>query len=525
MTLNLPVSSVRLDTKRKWPLPCIAQGRWILGLGIVLSSLRATCTYADDATLISTYAQKAESETSERGLAIRKSGESGANAAVTWLKGEGSPDQKIRIMKLLGSMGMSALGARPTLAEFAESASEPVKGEAIKTLKSLDLYERCGLSEIPKTAKLFALGANKGEGKLDFQIGDSKDAVGQIDVIVTETGRPVVLALSAYKPVLWRVGITDGVELAGVIVYGYQPQALIGISRDVPHRILVPGKESHNCPIPAVREGSLTDKDEADLLALTGLSVDGTLRLGLGGRVFAGPELQRGSTAVHYSDDIPLDRYVTESHLKPGKAGVEQLVTQGRVRRPTEAELKELREVLAAQDTQRAGMVPTATDGLYVVMRDLTFPPGLTGTEKQMFLVPKGVPRPKGDPGESIVFRLDEYIRQPDTTPKPMTVVAIPPRWPYWDRRYGDYYRSYRNAPPPPFYFRRGMNCDVLWGGSWFAGILEDESGGRFRVHYPNWDRQWDEWVSLVRIRCPGRIPMYPNREGYLVAPEYYYVR
>lgn len=479
---------------------------------------------ADTAALLTAFAQKGESETSERALTVRNLGEPGAEAATKWIKGDAPIDQKMRVMKLIGLMGMTALSARPTLGEFAESASEPLKSEAIKTLQTLDLYERCGLSELPANAKLFTLGANQGEGRLDFQIGDTKDPVGQIDVVVTETGRPIVLALSAYKPVLWRVGALDGVQIAGVLVYGYQPQALIGIGRDVPHRILIPGKESHDCPIPAVREGSLTGKDEADLRALTGLSPEATLRLGLGGRVFAGPELQRGSTAVHYSDDIPLDRYVTATNLKPGKSGVEQLLSQGRVRRPTEAELLELRATIAAQDSKRAELVPTAADGLYVIIRDLTFPPGLIGPDKQTFLVPKGVPRPKGDPGESIVFRLDEFIRQPDTTPKPMTVVALPPRWPpsYWDGRY--YYPGSRRGPPPPaanFRFRAGMNCDVLRGSSWWAGIIEDEMSGRYRVHFPNWERQWDEWVGAWRIRCPGRIPMYPNREGYLIVPEF----
>jgi len=52
------------------------------------------------------------------------------------------------------------------------------------------------------------------------------NAAKQVDVFVTETEKPVYLVLAAYDQTIWSLQIADGVELDGIAVLGYEPQAL-----------------------------------------------------------------------------------------------------------------------------------------------------------------------------------------------------------------------------------------------------------------------------------------------------------
>jgi len=55
-----------------------------------------------------------------------------------------------------------------------------------------------------------------------------------VDVHVTFTGAPIVLIVSAYEQVFWRVKIDKGAQVVKVIVGGYHHQSVEGVPKDVP---------------------------------------------------------------------------------------------------------------------------------------------------------------------------------------------------------------------------------------------------------------------------------------------------
>ena len=90
-----------------------------------------------------------------------------------------------------------------------------------------------------ETAKVYAFGVYKGKKPVQVVLGGNNHEVTQVDIIVTETNHPVVLVLSAYDPVVWRIGQVKNAKVLGVVVGGAEPQAVIGLDKDVPQKTLI----------------------------------------------------------------------------------------------------------------------------------------------------------------------------------------------------------------------------------------------------------------------------------------------
>lgn len=63
---------------------------------------------------------------------------------------------------------------------------------------------------------------------------DGLAKAGRVNVEVRPTAKPVVLVLTSYYPVDWRVKLAAGARIAQVIVSGYNPQEVRGVPADVP---------------------------------------------------------------------------------------------------------------------------------------------------------------------------------------------------------------------------------------------------------------------------------------------------
>ena len=81
--------------------------------------------------------------------------------------------------------------------------------------------------------KLYAAGAYSGR-KLGFQIDQSGNEAGRIDVGVNRPGEAVALMLGSYDPTVWHVGWSRGTRIVAVLVGGYHRQVVTGLPRDVP---------------------------------------------------------------------------------------------------------------------------------------------------------------------------------------------------------------------------------------------------------------------------------------------------
>ncbi len=79
-------------------------------------------------------------------------------------------------------------------------------------------------------------------------------SVGQVDVFVTETTRPVYLMLAAHDETLWSLQLAEGARLDGVAVFARRPQALANAPEDARLAFTVrDGSQQRRCFIPPQR--------------------------------------------------------------------------------------------------------------------------------------------------------------------------------------------------------------------------------------------------------------------------------
>lgn len=55
-----------------------------------------------------------------------------------------------------------------------------------------------------------------------FMTSNAIEWTGQVDVLVTETERPVFLYLASYDPVLWNIQLAPGAKIDGIVVNAYE---------------------------------------------------------------------------------------------------------------------------------------------------------------------------------------------------------------------------------------------------------------------------------------------------------------
>lgn len=52
--------------------------------------------------------------------------------------------------------------------------------------------------------------------------------MGAVEVSIRRSSKPVVLVLSSYEPVLWRLKLESGAKLSAVLVSGYYDSQVVG---------------------------------------------------------------------------------------------------------------------------------------------------------------------------------------------------------------------------------------------------------------------------------------------------------
>ncbi len=117
---------------------------------------------------------------------------------------------------------------------------------------------------------------------------------------------------------------------------------------------------------------------------------------------------QRSYTQYSY----PQQRAETSSGSNPPpvpgqkEQGLDQLMREGRLRRATPRDVEIWRNATGSTRVPKFdGYGPNEPiNGYYVVMREMTYPEGLYGAHSVTFIVPRGVPRPYGNPGHSRVL-------------------------------------------------------------------------------------------------------------------------
>ncbi|MFT3806552.1 hypothetical protein [Arenimonas sp.] len=261
---------------------------------------------------------------------------------------------------------------------------------------------------LPTQFKVYAAGAYSGR-KLDFQIDDSGHEATQMDIAVNEDAMPVVLMLGAYEPTVWNIGWSPRTKILAVFASGYHRQAVAGLSPSVP-----------------VINSSYDNKGPCGYFYLSeeNLGQLNPISRRLFGQPVARAYLVRNGSAS--LGEGTASGYVTNNSRPPesfrdraaplaGEAGLRDAVAKGLLR---EARSSDLDAWKAAYDTANrrdmpplSGAAPRSSGSrdflmhnAYVVIKAMQIPAGLYGAHSATFIVPRGVPRPTGDPGHSRIL-------------------------------------------------------------------------------------------------------------------------
>lgn len=263
----------------------------------------------------------------------------------------------------------------------------------------------------PATFKVYAAGAYAGR-TLDYQIDDSGHQATRIDVAVRSKREPVVLMLGAYEPTVWNIGWGHGTRIAAVLVSGYHRQAIAGLPADVP--VLNSTHENRGpCGYFYVAEDQLQRLNP------------------LAARVFGRPvdmvhPARNGSVSIGDAHDTePL---VTSSRIGPdsfrnaaaplaGEAGLREAVASGHLREARYSDIRAWKDAFDAIERENNRLPPVAggtfdqgrdesasLHNAYVVLKPMRIPAGLHGAHAATFIVPKGVSRPTGSLGHSVIY-------------------------------------------------------------------------------------------------------------------------
>jgi uncharacterized membrane protein len=263
--------------------------------------------------------------------------------------------------------------------------------------------------KLPSDFSVYAAGAYSGK-KVSFQIDQSGHSGTQIDVDVNQPGKPIVLMLGAYEPTIWNISLSPETKVLAVLVGGYHRQVIAGLSPRIPSLISTYDNRGP-CGYFYVSPDNLVGLNPL-ARRVFGRPVDAVYPA-TDGRVVIGaamPTNSRSSAASGFSPESFRDK----SAPLAGEAGLEEAVLKGLLRRATAADAEAWVDAVIQNTPQRdipyvagQGVPRPPKPGMhnaYVVLAAFTYPAGLFGAHSATFLIPKGVPRPQGNPGHSSIY-------------------------------------------------------------------------------------------------------------------------
>lgn len=263
--------------------------------------------------------------------------------------------------------------------------------------------------KLPSDFAVFAAGAYSGR-KLAFQIDQSGHEATQMDVAINSPNKPVVLMLGAYEPTIWNISWSDNTKILALLVGGYHRQAVAGLEKGIP--LLNSSYDNKGpCGYFYVSPDTLAPLNPLSRRVF-GRPVDMVFPA-TKGNVVVGEQVPAG-TKLLTSAETTSESFHDKSAPIAGPAGLEDAVRRGLLRKATAADAEAWSDAVAQNSPQR-DVPPVAGQGVpkppkpplysaYVVLGPFTYPSGLYGGNSAIFLIPRGVPRPEGNPGHSAVY-------------------------------------------------------------------------------------------------------------------------
>jgi hypothetical protein len=214
---------------------------------------------------------------------------------------------------------------------------------------------------------------------------------------VNEPHRAVVLVLGAYEPSIWTVKWSASTQIVGVWISGYYAQQIAGLGKGIP-LLRSNYTDGGTCPHFYIAEQQVAQVSSA-VNKVLGRGID-KLVLASNGRV----AISSGAAAASYQ---PAETRSVESFRDvtvplAGDAGIEELLRSGKLRRATQRDYNQWRALSGGQAPRITVSALGGSNELfrtYVVLRSMTIPADLYGAKLVTLIVPRGVERPRGDPG------------------------------------------------------------------------------------------------------------------------------
>lgn len=269
----------------------------------------------------------------------------------------------------------------------------------------------CGFTglNLPEGYALYAAGAYAGR-KTSFQIDQSGHEGTQIDVVANSASKPVVLMLGAYEPTIWNISRTARTQILAVLVGGYHRQAVAGLEKEIP--LLISTYDNRGtCGYFYITPDNLAPLNPL-ARRVFGRAVDMVFPAEKGSVVIGEP-LAPGMKLVTATETQPESFYDKSAPIA-GVAGLEDAVRRGVLRKATASDADAWIDAVA-QSAPPQDLPPVAGQAVpklpkpmlynaYVVLQPFTYPSGLYGANLATFFIPKGVPKPAGNPGHSSVY-------------------------------------------------------------------------------------------------------------------------
>lgn len=275
---------------------------------------------------------------------------------------------------------------------------------------------------LPADLMVIAAGSYAGR-KLNFQIDQSGHNATQFDVAV-HAERPVALLLAAYEPTVWSVGWTENTRIAAVFVTGYYRQVVAGLPKNVPV-ITSSFAEKAPCGYHIIDRSLSWVNPKAR--RIFGVEVTRVYDKAPNG-VLDIVESERPKTGYMTSPEVTPESFYDKDAPLAGHAGLAVAVAKDLLRKVTAADIEVVQAHYQARAPRNATgrpdippvagekpgeapkvQIPPIRDG-YVVLGPFEYPAGLNGGHASAFVVPKGVPRPTGNPGHSTVVDLNSPV-------------------------------------------------------------------------------------------------------------------
>jgi len=275
--------------------------------------------------------------------------------------------------------------------------------------------------QLPRDLKVFAGGAYSGK-RTNYQLGKSNHSANRFEVIVNEPDKPVALLLGAYEPSVWNIAWTQGTQIKAVFLTGYYKQAVAGLPKNVPvvtstHEERGPCGYFYIAPKNIKKINPMALKVFGKKASMIEMAQRGELLFG---------DYISPSERLFTSRDNPPEKFYDRTKQKTGKAGLNELMQKGHIRRLTASDVARWKsrkngssgEGISITQTPTAGgyVIKIGPDGAnvgpnpsgvhngYMILKKITIPGDLYGGNLATFMLKEGVPYPDGKLGHSSLY-------------------------------------------------------------------------------------------------------------------------